>query len=193
MQEFTSHFIHGPLNIFLDLVRGFNSPYKLETWEDISFEKDDIKLNITATPGRHGRFPAAIFVQVMGSILDFQTINDEHLLRLYITGDTLVFDDIKEIPKRYPDVDVALLHLRGTTVMGIMLTMDGKEGVDMFHIISPRKVIPIHYNDYDVFKSPLEEFKQQLPEIFLPWIQWKIRFVVVEKLELNFFVAWTIE
>src|SRR5581483_758819 len=136
-------------------------PYKLDTWEDISFEKDETKLNITATPGRHGPFPVAMFLpQVMGSILDFQTRDNEHLLRVYITGDTLVFDDIKEIPKRYPDVDVALLHLGGTTVMGIMLTMDAKEGVDMFNIISPRKAIPIHYNDYDVFKSPLEDFKQ---------------------------------
>ena len=63
----------------------------------------------------------------MGSILDFQTKDGRRLLRLYITGDTLVFDDIKEIPKRYSDIDVALLHLSGTTVMGIILTMDKKK------------------------------------------------------------------
>jgi L-ascorbate metabolism protein UlaG (beta-lactamase superfamily) len=86
------------------------------------------------------------------------------MLRLYITGDTLVFDDIKKIPKRYSDIDVALLHLGGTTVMGIMLTMDGKEGVEMFKIINPKKAIPIHYNDYDVFKSKLEDFQIQIRE-----------------------------
>jgi L-ascorbate metabolism protein UlaG (beta-lactamase superfamily) len=48
---------------------------------------------------------------------------------------------------------VALLHLGGIKVMGIMVTMDGKEGVEMFKIINPKKAIPIHYNDYDVFKS----------------------------------------
>ena len=74
---------------------------------------------------------------------------------LYITGDTLVFDDIKEIPRRYSDIDVALLHLGGTTVMGIMFTMDGKEGVEMFKIINPKKTIPIHYNDYDVLNQHL--------------------------------------
>jgi len=31
------------------------------------------------------------------------------------------------MPKHYSDIDVVLLHLAGTTVMGIMLTMDGKE------------------------------------------------------------------
>jgi L-ascorbate metabolism protein UlaG (beta-lactamase superfamily) len=148
-------------------LRGFTKPEKLETWESISFVKGDVQLNITATPGRHGPLPVAIFLpQVMGSILDFQT-NDsshQHLLRLYITGDTLVFDEIKEIPKQYPNIDIALLHLGGTTVMGIMVTMDAKEGIEMFKIINPKKAIPIHYNDYDVFHSPLEDFKRQVRE-----------------------------
>lgn len=44
--------------------------------------------------------------------------------------------------------------------MGIMLTMDGKEGVETFiKIINRKKAIPIHYNDYDVFKSNLEDFQ----------------------------------
>jgi L-ascorbate metabolism protein UlaG (beta-lactamase superfamily) len=68
----------------------------------------------------------------------------------------LVFNSLKEIPKRYSDIDVALLHLAGTTVMGIMLTLNGK-GVEMYKIINPKKAIPIHYNDYYVFKSTLED------------------------------------
>jgi L-ascorbate metabolism protein UlaG (beta-lactamase superfamily) len=146
-------------------LRGFTNPQKLDTWENISFVKGNIQLNITATPGRHGPLPMSIFLpQVMGSILDFQTKEGHRLLRLYITGDTLVFESIKEIPRRYSDIDVALLHLGGTTVMGIMLTMDGKEGVEMFKIINPKKAIPIHYNDYDVFKSTLEDFQIQIRE-----------------------------
>jgi L-ascorbate metabolism protein UlaG (beta-lactamase superfamily) len=31
-----------------------------------------------------------------------------------------------------------------------------------FNIINPRKAIPIHYNDYDVFKSPLEDFQREV-------------------------------
>ena len=74
----------------------------------------------------------------------------------------MVFDDINDIPKHYPDVDVALFHLGGPTVLGIVVTMDAKEGLEIFRIINPKKVIPIHYNDYDVFKSSLEEFQQKL-------------------------------
>lgn len=150
-------------------LRGFTNPQQLEKWESISFVKGNIRLQITATPGRHGPLPVAMFLpQVMGSILDFKIKEDDdddrssHLLRLYITGDTLVFDEIKEIPKRCPDINLALLHLGGTRVMGIMVTMDAKEGLEMFNIINPRKAIPIHYNDYDVFKSSLEDFKLEV-------------------------------
>ena len=34
----------------------------------------------------------------------------------------------------------------------------------MFNIINPKKAIPIHYNDYDVFKSPLEDFQHEVKE-----------------------------
>ncbi len=142
---------------------GFNRTEKLEKWESVIYKKGDIRLTITATPGRHGLFPVSIFLpQVMGSILDFQTKNGDHLFRMYITGDTMVFDDIKEIPKRHPHIDLALLHLGGTTVMGLVVTMDSKDGLKMLKIIDPRKAIPIHYNDYDVFKSPLSDFQNEV-------------------------------
>ncbi len=41
----------------------------------------------------------------------------------------------------------------------ILLTMDAEHGVEAIRIINPREVIPIHYNDYEVFKSPLEAFR----------------------------------
>jgi L-ascorbate metabolism protein UlaG (beta-lactamase superfamily) len=153
-------------------LRGFTNPQQLDKWESISFVKGNVQLLITATPGQHGPLPVAMFLpQVMGSILDFKVKEEDdadsssrHLFRIYITGDTLVFDDITEIPKRYSDINIALLHLGGTKVMGIMVTMDAKEGLEMFNIINPRKAIPIHYNDYDVFKSPLEDFQHEVKE-----------------------------
>jgi len=164
-------------------IRGFTNTKKLDTWENITFTKkdnnnNDVELQITAMPGRHGPFPVAMFLpKVMGSILDFKikgyrndsnsnnnSHNNNQLFRIYITGDTMVFDDIKEIPKRYPNVDLALLHLGGTTIMGIVLTMDANEGLEMFNIINPKKAIPIHYNDYDVFKSPIEDFQAKIKE-----------------------------
>jgi L-ascorbate metabolism protein UlaG (beta-lactamase superfamily) len=101
---------------------------------------------------------------VMGSMLEFQTAGGETRLRLYISGDTLLHDRLKEIPRRYPGIDLALLHLGGTKVLGILVTMDAKQGVEAIRIIEPRTAIPIHYNDYTVFKSPLEDFEQAVTE-----------------------------
>ena len=47
------------------------------------------------------------------------------------------------------------MNLDDTRLIEIILTMDGKQEVEMFKIINPKKAIPIHYNDYDVFKLPL--------------------------------------
>jgi L-ascorbate metabolism protein UlaG (beta-lactamase superfamily) len=40
--------------------------------------------------------------------------------------------------------------------------MDGKQGVQLMRIVAPRRAIPIHYNDYDVFTSPLTDFQQEV-------------------------------
>ena len=97
---------------------------------------------------------------VMGSMLEFSAGSGATTLRLYITGDTLVHDDLREIPRRYPEIDLALFHLGGTRILGILLTMDAEQGVEAIRIVNPKEVIPIHYNDYEVFKSPLEDFRK---------------------------------
>ena len=140
--------------------RGFMNLHPLEPWDELSLEKGDARLRITATPGRHG--PPVVSValpDVIGTILDFETVTEGTGQRLYITGDTLVIDDLKEIPQRFPDIDLAMLHLGGGRVLGMLVTMDGEQGVELLRIVEPKVAIPIHYDDYDVFKSPLSEFR----------------------------------
>ena len=143
---------------------GFTKRHPLKTWDTLVVEKGSTTLHVTAMPGRHGPpVVAKLLPEVMGSMLDFGSKNSPRNYRMYISGDTMVFNDIKEIPRRYPDVDLALLHLGGTRLLGLVtVTMDGEEGVKMMRIIVPRKAIPIHYNDYDVFKSPLSDFKAEI-------------------------------
>jgi len=80
--------------------------------------------------------------------------------RMYISGDTLMYDELKDIPKRFPNIDVALLHLGGTQILGIYVTMDSKQGIELTKVIDADVTIPIHYNDYTVFKSPLSDFQK---------------------------------
>jgi L-ascorbate metabolism protein UlaG (beta-lactamase superfamily) len=139
---------------------GFTKTRALKTWEPIEVRKGEANLRLTAMPGTHGPGPlGAVLPPVMGSMLDFEDEMGETRLRMYISGDTLIHERLREIPRRFPNVDLALLHLGGTRVLGIMVTMDAGQGLEAMRIVDPRTTIPIHYNDYEVFESPLEDFK----------------------------------
>jgi L-ascorbate metabolism protein UlaG (beta-lactamase superfamily) len=144
---------------------GFTRTRSLETWEPIELKKGGASLRLTAMPGTHGPGPlGAVLPPVMGSMLDFGNEAGEGRLRMYISGDTLIHGRLREIPRRFPDVDLALVHLGGTKVLGVMVTMDAQQGVEAMRIVDPRTTIPIHYNDYEVFESPLEDFKRAVDD-----------------------------
>jgi L-ascorbate metabolism protein UlaG (beta-lactamase superfamily) len=149
--------------------QGFTMPQGLETWDTCTATKGDTWLRVTAMPGRHG--PPVVhrlLPPVMGSLLEWGWAEEDPRFRLYISGDTLVCDELKEIPQRYPHIHLALLHLGGTRVLGILVTMDAKQGIRCLRLIQPKAAIPIHYNDYPVFKSPLSDFQQAAAEAGLP-------------------------
>jgi L-ascorbate metabolism protein UlaG (beta-lactamase superfamily) len=140
--------------------KDFQQVSGLETWEKVEFEKESVRLTISSMPGQHG--PGIVdfaLPPVMGSMLEFETIKGKSLLTVYISGDTLIHDDLAQIPKRYPRINLGLFHLGGTRVLGITVTMDDEQGVEAVKLVNPDLAIPIHYNDYDVFKSPLDDFK----------------------------------
>jgi L-ascorbate metabolism protein UlaG (beta-lactamase superfamily) len=141
--------------------KGFTDARALETWESQEISKDGTRLRITAMPGQHA--PGALTIalpQVMGSLLEFTAdaggsgpMGSHASMRLYITGDTIIYEGLREIPERHPEIDLALLHLGGTRVMGLTVTMDAEQGIEMMQTIEPRLAIPIHYDDYEAFKS----------------------------------------
>ena len=146
--------------------KGFRPPIALDTWGSVTMRKGEAWARISAMPGTHAPGPLRkILPPVMGSMLEFGEAGEEEpRLTMYISGDTLVYEALEEIPERYPEIDLALLHLGGTRVLGIMVTMDADQGVEAIKIVDPKAAIPIHYNDYAVFKSPLEDFKRAVNE-----------------------------
>lgn len=141
--------------------KGFRATHPLQTWESLTVQKGEERVRVTALPARHGPpVLAGLLPQTMGSLIEFLTPGGATAFRLYISGDTLVYDQIQEIPKRFPDIDLGLFHLGGTMILGmVMVTMDARQGVEAIRIINPSEAIPIHFDDYTVFKSPLADFK----------------------------------
>lgn len=139
---------------------GFHNTRPLRYWETQTFRKGDARLRITALPALHGpSLVSRALPSTMGSLLQFETLDGTILRRIYVSGDTLVHDELHEIPRRCPDIDLGLFQLGGTRIMGILLTMDAEQGVRAVQIVAPRLAIPIHYDDYPVFTSPLEDFQ----------------------------------
>jgi L-ascorbate metabolism protein UlaG (beta-lactamase superfamily) len=155
--------------------RGFTRAHALETWDDVVLRRGTASLRITAVPGRHGPpMVNALLPPVMGTVWELAAAGAEPRFRLYVSGDTLVHDDLRRIPERYPHLDVGLFHLGGTRVLGVLVTMDAAQGVEAIRILRPDLAIPIHYDDYPVFKSPLEDFARAVTEAGLAP---KVRFI----------------
>jgi L-ascorbate metabolism protein UlaG (beta-lactamase superfamily) len=147
--------------------KGFRSTAGLETWSTYEADSPDGSLRVTALPGRHAPLGLSVALpDVMGSYLEL-TRSAGDTVRIYITGDTLMYEGIREIAERIPKIDLAFLHLGGTRVMGVTVTMDADQGIELMRMVEPRRAVPIHYNDFDAFKDPLESFVDRVRELGL--------------------------
>lgn len=113
--------------------------------------------------------------------------------RIYISGDTLFVDELRQIPDYIRDhcnisssdnnngrsgdgshIDLMIAHLGGTTIPGprlplLMVTMDAKQGVELMRLLNPGLTIPVHFDDYSVMLSSLEDFKTEVADMGDGW------------------------
>jgi L-ascorbate metabolism protein UlaG (beta-lactamase superfamily) len=75
-----------------------------------------------------------------------------------LSGDTLTGGHLDTIHQRHPDIDVAVMHLGGTRVLLHTVSMDAIQGVDYLRRIRPVSAVPVHFDDYRVFRSSLSDF-----------------------------------
>ncbi len=141
---------------------GFREAAPMATWQERVIDKGGATLRITSLPGRHTLGPLArALPPVMGTLLEYQAPGQDPL-RVYLTGDTLPYPELGAIADRYPDIDTAVMHLGGTKVLGMLLSMDGPRGVDLLDLVRPKTAYPVHYDDYGIFHSPLSEFTNEV-------------------------------
>ena len=134
----------------------------LKPWQQYTLTSSDgadaQSLTIESVPGVHAYGPlGALLPPVMGSVLTWERAGVRQL-SLYITGDTLIGDHLKQIAARHPNLDGAVVHLGGTRILGALVTLDGRGGRALLEAVDPGYAIPVHYDDYPVFRSPLRDF-----------------------------------
>lgn len=144
--------------------RGFPRATGLRTWTTHTISRGSTSVSITSLPGRHApHWAHALLPPVMGSMLEFRSLKNTGCLRVYLSGDTLLVEELQQIPDRFPDIHAGVLHLGGTRLPGgLMVSMNGQQGADLARLIAADTTIPVHYNDYTAFTSTLEDFRKAM-------------------------------
>lgn len=127
----------------------------LQTWQTTTLERDGERLIIESLPAIHATgVLGRMLPPVMGSMLTHRSPGrpDRHL---YISGDTLTGPHLDAIAERHPSIDAGILHCGGTRVLLRTVTMDDVQAVDAIRRLPLDRVLPVHHDDYRVFRSPV--------------------------------------
>jgi L-ascorbate metabolism protein UlaG (beta-lactamase superfamily) len=149
---------------WLQGLHGFRRSVGLENWETHTLVKEQSVLRVTSLPGMHAPgLLGRLLPPVMGSLLELGDTSGDVAQRVYLSGDTLMCDGVREVARRHPDIDLAVVHLGGTTLPGgLVVTMDGVQGADFLETVRPRRAVPVHPEDYTVQRSPLSDFTDEV-------------------------------
>jgi L-ascorbate metabolism protein UlaG (beta-lactamase superfamily) len=126
----------------------------LAPWETTRLEQPGLPtIEVTATPCRHGPpLSRLITGDVVGFALRW---DDQDLGVLWVTGDTVMYEGLRQVPDRI-QVDTVLLHL-GSVRFGVTghvrYTMTAREAVDLCRLVRPRTAIPVHYEGWKHFRQ----------------------------------------
>jgi L-ascorbate metabolism protein UlaG (beta-lactamase superfamily) len=173
----TQHAKHALTNKLPEEDR-FTAVTSLNTWDSVYISNTDSGsdaakvIRITATPAKHvdegsgaadaipsqlKELSAAVAIPVNGYLLELgHSRRDSELdveYTIYISGDTVMVDELKEIPERFPKIDLMLVHLGGAKLPSpsppnLLISMDAEQGVQLMNLIRPDVTIPIHFDDY---------------------------------------------
>ena len=125
----------------------------LRAWQSTMLEAQDMKITITAAPAHHGTLGSHVIVgETTGFILQWE--GQKHGA-LYISGDTVWFNGLREIGERFR-IGTAILHIGAARfpIMGpLRFTLNAREAMQIFHALKPQLVIPIHYEGWEHFKE----------------------------------------
>ncbi|AIY48679.1 MBL fold metallo-hydrolase [Mycolicibacterium fortuitum] len=133
------------------LRRGFGHATGMSTWQSHRIVKGGLTVTVTSMPGRHAPTPVdRLLPPVMGSMIEFT--DGAVTRRLYVSGDTLFVDELREIP----------LPAGSKLPFGLTVTMDAGQGADLVELLDLPKMIPVHFDDYSVFASSLNDFRAEM-------------------------------
>jgi len=117
-------------------------------WVDLA-KPDGSSLRVTATPARHG--PAGI-EPFSGDVIGF-VLSGKDFPSLYVTGDTVWYDGLAEVARRFP-VGVVLLFAGAAQTRGpFNLTMNTNDAIETAHAFPDATIVPVHCEGWAHFSQ----------------------------------------
>jgi L-ascorbate metabolism protein UlaG (beta-lactamase superfamily) len=136
----------------------------LDPWENYSLTApDDSIINITATPARHG--PAGI-EKIAGDVIGFLiTIRGALNTMIYITGDTVYYEGIAEVAKKYKPRYIFLFAGAARTRGPFNLTMSTNDAMDTAFAFPDSVIIPMHYEGWKHFTQNANDLERSFEAV----------------------------
>lgn len=128
----------------------------LGPWQTTRLTKPDgASVVITATPARHG--PAGI-EPFSGDVIGFVlTFPGEQSPPIYVTGDTVWYDGVAEVARRFRAGIVLLFAGSAQTRGPFHLTMDTNDAIETARAFPEATIVPVHYEGWAHFKQNGED------------------------------------
>ncbi len=113
-------------------------------------------LTVTAMPARHG--PAGI-EPLAGDVIGF-VLSLAGGRPIYITGDTVWYEGVAEVARRFQAGLVLLFAGAAKTRGAFHLTMDANDALDTAHAFPDATIVPLHYEGWAHFSQSGDDLVQ---------------------------------
>jgi L-ascorbate metabolism protein UlaG (beta-lactamase superfamily) len=129
----------------------------LAPWQSTKITKaDGATLRITATPARHG--PAGI-EPLSGDVIGFVLSFSDDTSPLYVTGDTVWYDGVAEVARRFSPSVIVLFAGSARTRGPFNLTMNVNDAIETAHAFAGATIVPIHCDGWAHFTQSGEDIE----------------------------------
>jgi len=126
----------------------------LRPWDETAIDHGNASLAIVATPARHG--PAGI-EPLSGDVIGFVVRSADACI--YITGDTVWFDGVAEVARRF-DPDIVILFAGAARTRGpFYLTMDTNDAIETAHACPRAAIVPVHCEGWEHFSQNRQDLE----------------------------------
>jgi L-ascorbate metabolism protein UlaG (beta-lactamase superfamily) len=127
----------------------------LAPWASTELTKNGVALTVTATPARHG--PAGI-EPLSGDVIGF-VVSRKNGRPVYISGDTVWFDGVAEVARRF-DAGIVLPFAGAAQTRGpFHLTMDTNDTIETARAFPDAVIVPLHTDGWAHFRQSAADLR----------------------------------